>query len=358
MSAAERPTIIGTGLIALDLLVRPSSDQPSQAWTGGTCGNVLAALSYLGWDALPIARLNGDPASCFVREDLRRWGVRLDHASLAPTCATPIIVQLLRRDRRGEPSHRFSWNCPHCGSWLPSFKPVPAKAVETLLPKLEAPRVFFMDRLSRGALKLAAWASEAGALVVFEPSGKPDAKLLGEALQLAHIVKYAEDRIAELDAFSFPESAVLVEIQTAGASGLRYRSRLPRAGTTGWRHLPALPAPRVVDTCGAGDWATAGLIAKCGAGGRAGFEALKPAALRHALIYGQALSAWNCGFEGARGGMYVQQASEMEGQIRQILLGERDEEWRGAATVDQLQLAAVPCPACPSDEIRVVTRHS
>src|ERR1044071_1853044 len=73
---APPPTVIGTGLIALDVIVKRAS-QPSGRWTGGTCGNVMSILSYLGWGAYPVARLNGDDASKQVLQDLERWGVRL-----------------------------------------------------------------------------------------------------------------------------------------------------------------------------------------------------------------------------------------------------------------------------------------
>jgi fructokinase len=37
------------------------------------------------------------------------------------------------------------------------------------------------------------------------------------------------------------------------------------------------------------------------------------------LKYGQALAAWNCGFEGARGGMYRVSESTFKKDIQQIL---------------------------------------
>ena len=48
-----RPSIFGTGLIALDLVISSDPATPVQSWVGGTCGNVLSILAYLGWDAFP-----------------------------------------------------------------------------------------------------------------------------------------------------------------------------------------------------------------------------------------------------------------------------------------------------------------
>src|SRR4051812_28444579 len=181
MTPVERPKVFGAGLIALDLVISMNPVSPVRSWTGGTCGNVLSILAYLGWDAYPIARLNGDPASERVRADMARWGVRLDFSNCTPTSHTPIIIQEIRRGRDGSPKHRFSWSCPRCGQRLPRFKAVTVDAIEDVAPALPGTSAFFFDRLSRAALTLAARASAKGAVVVFEPSGKADVKLFAEA---------------------------------------------------------------------------------------------------------------------------------------------------------------------------------
>ena len=198
MTTVTPPKVFGTGLIALDLVVGPDPEVPVSSWAGGTCGNVLTILAYLGWDAYPIARMNDDVASDRVRADMKHWGVHLDWANCAPTAHTPMIVQEIRRRRGGRSSHRFLWSCPRCGTWLPPFKAVTVGAVENVKPALAGASVFFLDRLSRGTLALAAEASAHGALVVFEPSSKSTDKLLAEAIGLAHVVKYANDRLAEI----------------------------------------------------------------------------------------------------------------------------------------------------------------
>ena len=190
-----KPHAFGTGLIALDLVMSANSDYPVLARAGGSCGNVLSILAFLGWDSYPIARMNGDSASEQVKADLNCWGVKLDFVSCEPTSQTPIIIQEIRRSRDGFPTHRFSWVCPNCGKWLPSFKAVTRKAVDTVGANIAEAQVFYMDRVSRAALTFAARASEAGAIVMFEPSGRSDPKLFAEAMQLAHIVKYSDQRL-------------------------------------------------------------------------------------------------------------------------------------------------------------------
>lgn len=349
MSAAvKKSKIFGVGLIALDLVMGMEPNSPVRSWAGGTCGNVLSILAYLGWDAFPIARMNGDPASERVRADMMRWGVRLDFAGCSPTSHTPIIIQEIRRSRDGTPTHRFSWSCPHCGQWLPGFKAVTLKAVDEITPHLPGTAVFFMDRLSLAALDLGARAAEQGALIVFEPSGRSDPKFFAEAIQLAHMVKYADQRLAGATGAMQDGANTLLEIQTLGSQGLQYRHRLGR-GVSKWKHMNALSAPRLADTCGSGDWCTAGVLAKVGRNGLAGLRDAGAKALHEALLYGQALAAWNCAFEGARGGMYVTKRSTFDEQIVGLLQG------RPTLSVTDVVLpieSAVTCPACPPDRTR------
>lgn len=342
----SRPKAFGTGLIALDLVMGADATSPVQSWAGGTCGNVMAILAYLGWNSFPIARMNGDPASRRVRADLKRWGVALDFTDCAPTSHTPIIIQQIRQDRHGSPIHRFLWSCPRCGQRLPSYRPVTQDAIETVAASLPGAAVFFMDRLSRAALSLASIASAQGAVIVYEPSARSDEKLFAEAIQLAHIVKYSDQRLAMAGGTMQAESATLLEVQTLGTDGLRYRHRLG-AGISEWAHLSAINAPNLVDTCGSGDWCTAGLLTKVAAHGQVGLRDGTGDSIHQALRYGQALAAWNCGFEGARGGMYAVDGRTFAKQIVSLLEGRPNLSVVAAKAMSD---ASVACPACPTEE--------
>lgn len=344
MTSDTKPKVFGTGLIALDLVLGLDPASPVGSWAGGTCGNVLSILSYLGWETYPIARMNGDPASERVRVDLARWGVRLDFASCGPTAHTPIIIQEIKRGRDGKPRHRFSRSCPNCGQWLPSYKPVTTAAVETVSPALKGASVFFLDRLSRAALTLAKDAANRGAVVVFEPSGKGSEKHMAEAVRLAHIVKYADQRLAELSGLMGEDASTILEVQTLGERGLRFRHRLGRSPSD-WTHLDAVMAPRLADSCGSGDWATAGLLAKVAGAGAVGLREASVNSIRGALRYGQALAAWNCGFEGARGGMYAVPRDAFDAQIAAVLDGRLRCAGEPISTIAEEGI--VDCPACP-----------
>ena len=185
-------------------------------------------------------------------------------------------------------------------------------------------------------------AADAGAIVMFEPSGKSDPKLFAEALQLAHIVKYADQRLSEAGGAMTGDSATILEIQTMGIEGLRYRHRL--SNLSDWTHLPAVNAPQFLDSCGSGDWCSAGLLSKIAGAGLSGLKSTSIESLTNALRYGQALAAWNCAFEGARGGMYAVERDLFDDLIRQILDGRLGGPIPGPkAMVEE----AVSCPACP-----------
>lgn len=121
-SNVRRPSVFGTGLIALDLVVSADPAIPVRSWAGGTCGNVLTILAFLGWSAYPIARMNGNAASRRVKADLKKWGVHLDFAACGPTTHTPIIVQVIRRDREGAPTHQLLLVLPALWSMASSFQ--------------------------------------------------------------------------------------------------------------------------------------------------------------------------------------------------------------------------------------------
>ena len=336
MSSPSQPKIVGTGLVALDLVISADPGQPIQSWAGGTCGNVLSILAYLGWDSYPIARLNHDAAAVRVAADLQRWGVHIDFLHSGPTTSTPIIIQENRVTSAGVAKHKFAWTCPRCGSWLPSFRPITRAVLEEVGPAVDNTEVFFFDRLSRAALTLAQRAAELGALVVFEPSGRSDPKLFEEAIRIAHIVKYADQRLSDAGGTMSDDTATLLEIQTLGSRGLRFRHKI-HGTASNWAELDAAPASEVIDTCGSGDWCTAGLLSRLAAGGLGGFRDRNSDEISEALLYGQTLAAWTCGFEGARGGMYA--------DVEEVLNTANGIAHEGSLSSGS-QL--VECPACPT----------
>ncbi len=344
--SATRPVIVGTGLVALDVVIEAESREEPWLWTGGTCGNVLTILGYLGWRSIPVARLNGDAASRCVEADLERWGVCLDFARVAPGSRTPIIIHRIGKTAAGVPTHRFSWTCPNCGAWLPGYQPVVASAARSILENLGRPKVFFMDRVSPAALVLAQAAAAKGALVCFEPSGSGEPRLLKEAFGIAHVVKYSHERVRSLHGSGVRPSALL-EIETLGDEGLRFRSSLPSARTNGWKRLKPFDVVEVRDAAGAGDWCTAGVLHTLGQRGVVGLQRVRLPRVEEALRFGQALAAWNCGFAGARGGMYAVEKRVFCLQVQGILEQEGKQSTRREVPSASVREAfQCICPTC------------
>jgi sugar/nucleoside kinase (ribokinase family) len=308
----SKPRIAGIGLVALDLVW--SADRPEvEFYGGGTCGNVLAILGYLGWRATPIARIGDDIAGMLLKDDLARWGTDPSLISLAPTTKTPVIVEKIRNDRNGIPFHTFSFHCPSCGRRFPGFQPVTAKGIEPASTIVQRVDILFIDRVSKSSMLLAEAASKAGVIIVFEPVSLHESKAFTHLLDLANIVKYSHDRIDELPP-STSQSRQL-EIQTFGRGGLRFKL----SGERRWRHMEAEPVERLVDAAGSGDWLTAGFLYGFYRGRARSQKSLEQEHVILALTLGQKLAAWNCGFRGARGGMYSEARSRIAHIIAETL---------------------------------------
>lgn len=319
-----QPTVVGAGLLALDVVVNEVTAEDPKYYAGGTCGNVLTILSFLGWEARPIARLTDDAPAERLLEDLQEWAVDTSFISQSSDGSTPVIIERIREASDGTPFHSFSLRCPCCGAYLPGYKTIRGRDTGEISDALSTYQVFFFDRVSRGTLNLAKASAERGALVVFEPSGIGDARLFREAWSLSHVVKYSNDRlrdIADLDLNSSVRNDLLLEVETLGASGLRFRSRLPHSSSTRWKTLQVKSTLTFKDAAGSGDWCTAGILHKLARGGLRGFRRVNEDRIEGAIRYGQALATWNCAFESARGGMYEVSKAQFDRQIRALLSG-------------------------------------
>lgn len=299
---------VGTGLIVLDVIRNSVGTAATEMrLAGGSCGNVLTILAYLGWDANAVGRIGDDRAGRELVADLGKWGVETKLLRVEAGRRTPIIIQENYLDAKGRPRHRFSRACPVCGAALPAYRPLLTTEAATISANLPSHSVFYFDRVAPGTLELAQRSHANGALVVFEPSGIKDERLFAQCLKTADVVKYANDRIAGVHDV-VAQAKVPIEIETLGAKGLRLRVRTNgRVGA--WKDLPAFSAPELRDAAGSGDWTTAGLIHGLMTNGAAAEKVLADVkVVVPAIRHGQALAALNCGFQGARGLMYAADA--------------------------------------------------
>lgn len=294
-------TIVGTGLVALDVILNGSPSTPAKLCTGGSCGNVMSILAFLGWNSKPIARFSNNNAAKSLFADLENFKVDTSLISLSEDGSTPVIIHRILKDKFGNAKHKFEFKIPQTSIWLPSYKPVLASAVQSLVNKQSNANIFYFDRVSRSSIDLAKYYKDKGALIFFEPSSFVDNNQFKECLQIADIIKYSNDRISNYSDL-FPNPEVELEIETLGKEGLRYRRKSGK--NKNWKFVKPFKIDNLIDAAGAGDWCTAGIINGLGSLQAKSLETIDDAIIAKSLLIGQAFGAINCMFDGARGIMY------------------------------------------------------
>ncbi len=320
----KKPIIYGSGLVALDIIYKRNGSTLEQFSTaaGGSCGNILTILSYLGWNTYPLARLGKGPLVEIMLEDLEKWNVKTDFLVRTDSNSIPVVIEKINLNKN-PPTHSFSFRCPTCGDYLPRFQPITLKQYSDLLPKIKTiPDVFYFDRIAPSILKMAEKFAGEGTLIIFEPQVVKDTKKMRKAIELSNVLKYSNQRndtnlviedIIELK--SLPD----LEIVTLGADGLKYRRK-----DSNWQFVKSFPIANIHDTAGAGDWCTAGIINQLARKGLAGIQNLDKNLIDNALKFGQALSAINCSFYGARGSMYNIEVDKLISYVLQIIENNED----------------------------------
>ncbi len=254
---------------------------------GGTAANVAANLAYLGWSSALVARCGNDAPARRILRDLRNGNVAIDLVERDHEVETPVILHDVR-----PPFHRFLFGCPECGRKFPRYRPISTSHLNAkfLEAKHPTPAVFFFDRASASSILLAEEMHGRGALIVFEPSSRGVTERTLRAAQTAHVVKLSHERRKVLDQAVLSARPGQLQIETLGASGLRYRM-----GSGRWKRLPARPTT-VTDSGGAGDWFTAGFLTHL-----APLCSIKSTSLVEAALHrAQAVAALSCRVVGAR----------------------------------------------------------
>lgn len=337
IDSSSKLVCAGTGLVALDVVMN-GSGKARYVHTGGSCANVMSILGFLGWSPNIVARLGKDPAGLAIKKELKRLGISVKSPMGARNDApTPIIVQK-NSTSRGVIKHSFSRRCPICGTWFPSFSPVPRIDALDLISKLpDDLRVFYFDRVSAGILELVNAAKARNALIVFEPSSKIEDHHFAAALELSDIVKYSAERHPSIPKSGNPK----LEVKTFGGSGLTFRIQGK------WTKLAAYTVIDVVDQAGAGDWCTAGIIHALANAKRDSLWARKT--VENALEFGQALGALSCLHEGARGLMYQCDVTSVLADAREIQKNNKLAKEKAIPKYQPVTTLEHLCPGCSEE---------
>lgn len=308
-NSSQSPMIIGAGLVVLDIILNNGSEIPIFN-AGGTCGNVLAGLSFLGWQSKSISRAGKDIASDVMIKDLLTDGVDVDYITREEKLNTPRIVEKVNSNGFYA-KHHFFLRCPTCSTYLPRFRSPTLDFISDILKKGGPPEVFFFDRVTPSTLTLAKEYKGKGALIFFEPSNLKHLETLEEAIGICHILKFSNNSAAKNVDPLINNPTILEKIkvdkpnliiQTLGKDGLLWAY----PGEDKWHYKKGKELKRIYDTCGAGDWFTVGFLFylhKLALKNRIKLmDALKAIDLvKPALDFSQMLASLSSMFVGARG---------------------------------------------------------
>lgn len=306
-----KKTIIGSGNYNLDTIVvrdypewprlRPFTDRVVREEVGGTCGNVMSILAWLGWDARPLVCLDDSPEGLKVAADLKRFGCDCRHVTNLPGGGTTLLRCTHKKDAEGRHVMSVRAGSPG-GSRFPRRRYLRARdeAPAFLEALEEAPAVFFFDDPTAGNRLIAKGLRERGSLVYFEPS-KMETNADLEAIHISNIIKFSDENVpvvAFADAFDDK-----LFIQTMGANGVRFKL----AGHD-WVRLPAVPSGNVVDTEGAGDWTTAIFLDQFLSESQNGLEGVSEEEIERALTVAQTVAAQSVSFISSLGMIHEAEA--------------------------------------------------
>jgi len=258
-------SIVVGGEALIDLVDEGSGQ--FRAHPGGSPANVAVGLARLGIPATLLARVSHDAFGRLLRTHLDRGGVDLGHVVPASEPTTLAVVSL---DERGVATYDFYVNGTADWQWraaeIPDPLPAETVALHTGSLALAVPpgAAVLTDLLRRE--------NERGQVTVsFDPNVRPTfeadreaaVRRIEEQVSLADVVKVSEDDLAWLLPHEEPadvagrwrETGPAVVVVTLGADGTL---AVGPGGSVVTR--PAVSI-RLVDTVGAGDAFTAGLLA-------------------------------------------------------------------------------------------------
>lgn len=291
---------IGTGLVSLDILVRENEKTPISFKTGGTCGNVMMILSYMGWDSYPVARLDCSENTSIVLDEMKTNGVHTDFITISDSGSTPVIIQHNTTDIYGNPTHSFSFKSGYF-----DFKPITKKDAIQLLDCLSIkPSVFFFDRVNAATVVMSEFFKKNGVLVYFEATSKRCNKTqFEECVNNSDIIKFSNQQITDTRFVNSYKDKLFIE--TMGTRGLRFNLL-----GKGWNVLPAHLNNEIKDSSGAGDWTSATFINEIIENNITNINELDLNKTHSFLEIAQIKASESCLYEGARGLMEKNKGQE------------------------------------------------
>ena len=289
-------TCLGAGTFPLDNLMMKHADgnvETIYQHVGGTAGNVMSILAWMGWHTLPAARLDDSEVGLQLKADLESYGCDTRYLTNTPDGGTTILDIIHKTGRDGKPKTAYMAHSPRGGRFV-NHRFWTLKQAQALLDSLdELPDVFFFDRCAPGNILLAELLHECGVLVYYEPNEPVDRNFL-RAVAASDIVKFSNERhpdVSFTDGFSDK-----LFIQTMNQEGLRYRLRDGE-----WKQLAPVWNPDAIDGEGAGDWTSSAFINALGKHDLPPVSGLEESILEDCLMEAQRVASESVSYIGAKG---------------------------------------------------------
>ena len=260
---------------------------------GGTAGNVMSILAWMGWHTLPAARLDDSEVGLQLRADLESYGCDTRYLTNTPDGGTTILDIIHKTGRDGKPKTAYMAHSPRGGRFV-NHRFWTLKQAQALFDSLDQmPDVFFFDRCAPGNILLAELLHERGVLVYYEPNEPVDRNFL-RAVAASDIVKFSDERHSDV---SFTDGFTdKLFIQTMNQKGLRYRLR-----GSEWNQLAPVWNPDAIDGEGAGDWTSSTFINALGKHGLTQVSDLEESLLKECLMEAQRVASESVSYIGAKG---------------------------------------------------------
>ena len=288
-------TCLGAGTFPLDNLQEKIGKNVNIIYqhVGGTAGNVMTILAWMGWHTLPAARLDDSEVGFQLKADMEAYGCDTRLVSNAPDGSTTILDIIHKTGRDGKPKTAYMAHSPRGGRFV-NHRFWTLKQAQELFDSLEEmPDVFFFDRCAPGNILLAQLFHEHGVLVYYEPNEPVDRNFL-RAVAASDIVKFSNEKHPDV---SFTEGFTdKLFIQTLNEKGLRFKLR-----SEGWITIPPEQNPNAVDGEGAGDWTTSAFINEMGHHRMLTFDRIHLPNVTHCLEEAQRVASQSVSYIGAKG---------------------------------------------------------
>ena len=291
----KKLTCLGVGTFPLDNLQEKNGKDVKTIYqhVGGTCGNVMSILAWMGWHTLPAARIDDSETGLLIKADLESYGCDTRFVSNTPDGGTTILDIIHKIGRDGKPKTAYMPHSPRGGRFV-NHRFWTLKQAQALFDSLEEmPDVFFFDRCAPGNILLAQLFHERGVLVYYEPNEPVDRNFL-RAVAASDIVKFSDEKHPDV---SFTEGFTdKLFIQTLNEKGLRFKLR-----AEGWITIPPEHNPHAVDGEGAGDWTTSTFINELGHHHMLTFDRIHQPNVTHCLEEAQRVASMSVSYLGAKG---------------------------------------------------------